>query len=77
MKKLSLRNASNMLSRKEMKNISGGYGGYGGSDIYCVYVYKEICEQKGFCSESQSLNESWKNAWLSLGWSEQNRCYSY
>ncbi|WP_026712790.1 hypothetical protein [Flavobacterium daejeonense] len=29
MKKLSLKNAENMLSRKEMKAINGGYGGYG------------------------------------------------
>jgi hypothetical protein len=34
MKKLSLSNAKNTLSRKEMKAISGGYGGFLG--IFCI-----------------------------------------
>lgn len=44
MKKLSLRNVKNTLSRKEMKAVSGGYGyGY---DL-CVFVYGGSCHYVG------------------------------
>lgn len=41
MKKLSLKNAESMLSRKEMKMINGGYGGYSSYDqcvVMCISV---------------------------------------
>lgn len=34
MKKLSLKNAESLLSRKEMKAINGGYGGYTSTTCY-------------------------------------------
>lgn len=36
MKKLSLKTANSVLSRKEMKAISGGYGGDGGN--WCAVI---------------------------------------
>lgn len=41
MKKLSLKNAESLLSRKEMKAINGGYGGYGSSTT--CYGSSKVC----------------------------------
>ena len=45
MKKLSLKNADSMLSRKEMKAINGGYGGYGSSPS--CYDVTTVCYTEG------------------------------
>jgi hypothetical protein len=49
MKKLSLKNAKNLLSRKEMKEITGGYGhcgsrcGVNGCAGTCTICYYDFC----------------------------------
>lgn len=55
MKKLSLKNAKSMLSRKEMKAINGGYGGYSSYD-QCVVMC--ISEPNGSCAYDL-VNKDW------------------
>ena len=60
MKKLSLKNADSMLSRKEMKAINGGYGGYGSGNDGCTDVYNNTyIEFVNLGLESEAASEAW------------------
>jgi len=59
MKKLSLKNAKSMLSRKEMKAISGGYDGYGNhclTSACSVYDPATAMTHTGTCQGSSGNN---------------------
>ncbi|KAF2329088.1 hypothetical protein [Flavobacterium daemonense] len=56
MKKLSLKNATNFLSRKEMKSITGGYGDEGGYGPETCFSY-DACPSG--CIERTATTSGW------------------
>jgi hypothetical protein len=70
MKKLNLKvanlNATEILSREELKHVLGGEGSGGSDEIFCT---RSNGWDDDFCSGSPAVMGSWAAVWTSFGWS--------